>query len=57
MTSYGEHPALLRIDPASLRVTARIWLASRVASGCGLWSVAAEGRWVLAIPGRSPLVW
>jgi DNA-binding beta-propeller fold protein YncE len=42
----GNGPSLQRVDPASGHITARIWLTSRVTAGCGLWSVAAESRWV-----------
>jgi hypothetical protein len=42
----GNGPSVQRVDPATGRVTARIGLASRVVTGCGVWNVAAEGRWV-----------
>jgi hypothetical protein len=42
----GNGPSVQRVDPATGHVTARIGLASRVVTGCGLWNVAAEGRWV-----------
>ncbi|HEX8858851.1 MAG TPA: hypothetical protein VGC06_07095 [Actinomycetes bacterium] len=48
VTSFGEHPALLRIDPVSLRVTARISIgdiAATVAAGAGaVWVACGEGN-------------
>lgn len=40
----GEGPSVLRVDPASGRITARVQLSTVVVTGCGLWSVAAEGH-------------
>jgi hypothetical protein len=42
----GNGPSVLRIDPVAGRVTARIQLPTSVSSGCGVWNVAADGRFV-----------
>jgi sugar lactone lactonase YvrE len=52
VTGYGRYPALLRLDPASLRVTVRI----QIGAVAGMVAVGAGAVWVACQEGDGPSV-